>query len=272
MPICLINGFFIGNDYYDAYNMTYNGILMGKNFYEYYELTENGDYWREFRSPKFSNAEYKIRIEPKAKFKNLRKFVRSHSVLYDFLANTTYNLRVKAGLAKIIEKIKETDDWSTDGINVSLLYKDRPELETRFFADEHAYGVDYEDKRIKEGMRIAFELFDKIKTKANESGARLVFILPPTKKLLYKKVLGEKLKENKLMSTALGQEEDLRVKTFAACREHGLVCLDLLPEMEKELVSGRMLYTKLADGHLAPDGYKTIAEIIYKSEIITRNK
>lgn len=267
-PKYLIIGVFIGNDYYDAYNMAYNGVLMGKNFYEYYGLAENRDYWQKLRSPDFSNADYEVPTEPEAGFGRARKFIRSHSVLYDFLANGTYSLRVKARLAKIIEQIKETDDWTAVETNVSLIYKDKPGLETKFLINEHAYGVDYQDKRIGEGMKISFELFDKIKATALESGAEPIFIMIPTKKLVYEKILGDKIKENRLLNAELENEKDLRLKTFKACKGHGLTCIDLLASLQNELAGGRKLYTDLADGHLAPEGYKAIAEII-REELIS---
>ena len=263
-PEYLIIGVFVANDFYDAYNMTYNGILMGHKFYEYYGMTENKDYWKELRSPDFSNAEYeKTELDnPEAKFRSLRKYIRKHSVLYGFLADNTYDLRVKAGLAKLLEKVKETKDWKTEGTNISLVYDDRSDIDTRFLVTEHAYGVDRKDKRISEGMRISFDLFDKIKTSAVKSETKPIFIMVPSKKLVYEKILGDKVKENKLLETALNNEKDLRIKTFAVCKKHGLNCIDLLPGLQKELTSGRRLYTKLADGHFAPEGYKAIAEIV----------
>ena len=263
-PEYLIIGVFMANDFYDAYNMTYNGILMGHKFYEYYGMTENKDFWKELRSPDFSNTEYeKTELDnPEAKFRSLRKYIRKHSVLYGFLADNTYDLRVKAGLAKLLEKVKETKDWKTEGTNISLAYDDRSDIDTRFLVTEHAYGVDHEDKRISEGMRISFDLFGKIKTSAVRSEAKPIFIMVPSKKLVYEKILGDKVKENKLLETALNNEKDLRIKTFAVCKKHGLNCIDLLPGLQKELTSGRRLYTKLADGHFASEGYKVIAEIV----------
>lgn len=245
-PTYIVAGFLVGNDVFDAYNMAYNM-----------------DAWKELRSPTFMNDQPMLPSALKqtsVPLKKMRKFIRSHSVLYDFLANRTLIWREKTGLAK--QRNVGVDDWTNEDPDVSLAYRDNEMIKTVFWVGSHSRGVDLQNKNIGEGVRISLGLLKKINNKVKEAGTMLVVALIPMKESVYSEILAEKIEQNVMYTDMVKNESRVRALILDQCEKEGMSCVDLLPGLQERISSGKTLYSETWDDHPIAEGYRVYAEII----------
>ncbi len=263
-PKYLIVGLLFGNDFFDAYNMVYNGYILEKSEYDYHNVPYVTDYWKDLRSPEFKNDTAKAPHDfnhAKIPFEGLRVLIRTHSALYNFLADRTYIFRERLGLAKPHEL--GTLDWTDTDPDVTLRFED-PKIGTIFWVGQRRLGVDVSDPNIIEGMRITKMLLQEMQVKALKNGTKLIVALIPTKEAAYAKTLGSKIDQNPAFREVVDNEAKLREDMQDFCKRSGIVCADLLPELETALQNGERVYPEIWDGHPAAHGYDMYAESIRK--------
>jgi len=264
-PKIIIVGFYAGNDLLEAQNIVYSNDswadLRSKGFVEPTLDKQSSDTRLIFQSG-LSADSFGLKL---LKFRN---WLRSKSKLYTFLGQSTRALREKLNLAETKEeRIERIKKWAAENPDVAVFYS-KEGIETLLSPAYRLDAVDLEGNVLaREGWRITKMVFEMMNKKAQEQNVKLVLVFIPTKELVYDSmpdllVLGEKAK-NYLDSYA-AKELNLRQEFLDFCKRSRIACFDATGSLVEALKSGRVIYPHTTDGHPVAEGYKVIAEGIFK--------
>lgn len=257
-PKFIIVGLNLGNELFDAYNLVYNKV---QPFGPSQSAIETE--WKDLRFPEFVNDKpYPPSVlgNQDFKFESIRIFLRKNLLIYDFFASKTYPLRESLGLSK--KRDLSTDDWTTTEINPILAYQDNPKIDTLFWINRNAIGLDLNNKNIQEGLRLTLDMLGRMQNRVKVSDSKLVIIVIPEKAAVYEKILGDKVKLNETFVEVIKNENTIRDTVLSFCKGKGISCFDLRPGLEEALSKNIRIFSKSSDGHPLSGGYEVFAKLI----------
>lgn len=248
-PKLILVGIYMGNDIFDSYNVVYH--YQG---------------WDKFRSLDFIDnqpAPTGYLKEVKTPLKGLRDFLRKKSVFYKFLGQRTRIFREKIGLSKPLTI--GTRNWSINDENVSLLYDKRSEIKTLFWVGSRVKGVNKNDTKIQEGLRLTKVFISEIKRKIKKDNpnTKLAMVLIPSKESVYAKIISEDGYKNEIFSKIIEDEDYLKKDLLKHCERENIVCIDILFPLEEALRNGVKIYKETWDEHPTKEGYMEYAKAIF---------
>ncbi len=124
-------------------------------------------------------------------------------------------------------------------------------------------GLNLDEPRIREGLRLTKEIFNGINSRAKSESVRLLYILIPTKERVFEGCLGEvRQPPPGRFATVVRNEDTIRSVFMTWCAEQSLACLDLLPPMQAAVRAGQQIYPRSDDGHPNAAGYSVIARSV----------
>jgi len=137
---------------------------------------------------------------------------------------------------------------------------------TVFMTGQHFLGLDLDNPRIAEGLRITKEMLLRTHAKATAANAKLLVLLIPTKELVYSDVI--KKSHGSLESSytkVVSMETRARQEIISLCSENGIESVDPVPELKHAIERGEQIYPWTGDSHFIPRGYFLLASEVGKA-------
>ena len=154
----------------------------------------------------------------------------------------------------------------------AMAYHDRgsvceePGRETVLTTAYRLTGLDLDEPRNAEGLRIARELLVQIQHEAVASQVKLMVLLLPTKETVYATAQSGKMREkvgsDPTYQKLVEMEGRVRSEMITTCRAERIQCIDALPYLSSALDRGERLYPTTTESHPNARGYFVIASIV----------
>lgn len=148
-------------------------------------------------------------------------------------------------------------DQFLDRADLPYRSPDRPLLNTEFTLTYRLLGLNRDEPRIREGLRLTLAALDQIDAQARTAGVRLVVLLLPTKETVYAGLAGESTSPD--YQRLIAMERAARQSLIAHLDARGIDYFDARPALTAALETGTAVYLTTADGHPSPAGYAVIA-------------
>jgi len=249
-PSRVVVGFYLGNDLIGAYRAVYAT--------EHWSFLRKKDSAAQLETGEHGNMSFGGGAAARARERGawsfpLREWVRENSILYRMLAVTLgdvwHSFRLRA-LHREDPDVTFVEDPASD-------------TSTALQAPYRFVGLDLDDPRVEEGLRLSLEALDYMHRVCDRSGVDLLVVLIPTKVSVYQPLVHELGIEKGLETIdSLVENEDIvraRAKTYLDAS--GIPWVDPLPALRNE-ATRRQIYPRSLDGHPTSEGYRVIAESV----------
>lgn len=240
-PRMIICGFYMGDDFENAYQITY-----GLDYWSY--LREqlpaekvNFDIWEHASDPTWH--------------KKIRTWLSRHSVVYKIVFHGPLLGRWKGDFQ--IENASRLYDSAT-----SLIVPDK-NIREAFLPKLILTELDQAKPSVQEGMRITFKLLDEMNRICRANNIEFVVAVIPTKETVFADYLAHNstLPMGDVLDRLIASERTARGKLFEFFNQSGIHYVDTLPALKQSVQ--HELYARTAqDMHPNKNGYKVIAEAI----------
>lgn len=257
-PKIIVIGLYLGNDIYDAYHMAYQ--------YEAHRSLRSsaaGDLSVDTvgdRANSFWNEEKQFHANfGRASFSGLSFWLREHLALGRLLNRTG----LWPGSQDIDYEIDKR--WAKAHPDHGAVCEE-PGRETVFTTAYRLAGLDLDEPRNAEGLRITKELLSQIQTEANAKHVKLMVLLLPTKETVYAAVEDRKSNGRTGLESSyqklVDMEGRVRSEIISNCQANGIECVDASPYLSTALERGERLYPTTTESHPNARGYLVIASAV----------
>jgi len=234
-PKIIMAGFYLGNDLRDSFTAVYNVSQ-----------------WKELRNPEFSRAPESGDDDDEEDFSyGVGDWLSGHSVLYRLVSSSFVgdNLRQMRRMKR--------------GEEIVMLEDEKTGINTGFTPDQRLRGLDLENARIKEGLQLSLEFFNRMNELARKNNIEFLVVIIPTKESVFAKYIegNTALPASNKIDYLIGNERrvDTAVKTYFG--EHNIEYIDVLGPLSRS--AGReQIYPNNFGGHENKSGYRIIAESV----------
>jgi lysophospholipase L1-like esterase len=144
--------------------------------------------------------------------------------------------------------------------NVTRIRYEGDTNSTIFIPQYRLIGVNLDDPRIVEGLRISQVMLGEMAELVDAAGKRLIVVLIPTKEIAYLPLMPQPL--DPAYAQLIDMENETRAAIIGYMDEQGIEYVDSLPPLQDHLEQGEAMYLTTPDGHPAPAGYWVIAEAV----------
>ena len=243
-PSLVIVGFYFGNDIFDAYNTVYTK-----------------DYWRHLRKPDFV-----IRTEPAVQISKPVK-PRAHKFLgsiRNWLAENSILYRISIfSFGNMFQFLEVKYSRSTIDPDISILENKETQIRTAFRPSEELHGLDLQDARVQEGLRLTLQLFREMRDLCSERGVEFVVVLIPTKESVFAEYITENknIRNSNVINQLLSNEREASRLMKSSFNEYGITYIDVLPDLRRAVPKTNP-YPRNLDSHLNPNGSEIVARSI----------
>ena len=259
-PRLIIEAFYGGNDLYDAFNMVYNRGQL----------------------PEFQNPSADVREAVRAaersqplavtvsrlyqagdlypQHSTVRSFLAMHSKIYGLLRAIWYETQqrlVSDVPAAAWNDAKARAAAAPDPTTFEIF--EEGERRTIFNSSYRLTGLDLDDVRIGEGLRIALAAIDRMSERAESEGIGFLVILLPTKQQVFRPFVA---RPSPSFESLVHNEDQMWTTAGAHFAERGIDFIDTLPSLRQQLASGPQPYAATHDDHPSPAGQVAIAKAI----------
>lgn len=262
-PQTIMVGFYLGNDLFDVFDMVYQGEswteLRDKNF-SFKEPIDVNITDENFVSLKYAYKKGSLQF----KIMEARQWLRQNSFIFSFLSDITVGVRDKFGLADTKEKREQRlDGFAQENQDLLFFYNQEPK--TTLSPYYRASVIDLEDERIKEAFRITQQLFLEMNNALKTKDKKFFIVIIPTKELVYGRYMDSvDIKYSTQLADYLKKEERLVSQIINFCKINQIDCVEPADDLVVGLKDKKEIYPADIDGHPTADGYKIIAESIFK--------
>lgn len=231
-PEMIIVGLYLGNDFMDAYNLTYSN-----------------DHWAKYRTNTVQDQVHSrdlVDVESQRdKFLGgLRDWLSKRSVLYSIVTRSVIGELVRRQEVQDVPGgvVEISPHGGSTYVNLASL----------------SAGLDLEDERIREGMRLSRRALEEIARIAGENGLHLIVAVIPTKASVYREQMLDGTGADRAASARLlSHEAAARGGMLSFLTEQKIKHVDLLPAL-REAATMEAIYP-VNDGHPNAAGYEVIA-------------
>lgn len=244
-PKVIVCGFYMGDDLDNAAKITY-GL----------------DYWRPYRDPQHPQAPEPWDIwekpAPRSWHKSVRLWLSTHSVIYRLVVHGLMG-RVKAGY-----QIRNAGKLY--GPTPTLDLKDKGILEA-FQPTNILAGLNREDPKVQEGLRISFRLLREMNETCRGRGIRFMVLVIPTKESVFSAYLEHQpaLPLTGVLDRLIAGEREARARLFAFLTEEKIPYVDALDGLTRAVGREPLYAASAIDMHPNKNGYRVIAEAVAPS-------
>jgi lysophospholipase L1-like esterase len=254
-PKTVVVGLYLGNDIYDAYNLAYQ--------------------FEAHRGLRGSSAAGEWGVDtvgPKANaFWAQEKQFHSNFGRSD-LSGLSFWLREHLALGRVLNR---AGLWPGSGdIDYEIdrrwakAYPDHGAVcevvgrETVFTTAYRLAGLDLDEPRNAEGLRITKELMAQMQAEVTAKQARLIVLLLPTKEAVYASAQGGDVGPDPVYRKLVEMEGRIRSELTTTCQAQRLQCIDALPYLSSALKRGERVYPTTTESHPNARGYSVIASAV----------
>jgi len=235
------------------------GLYMGDDFENAYSISYGLDHWAYLRQLPVQKVNANIWDPPAAKpgwSKNIRIWLSRHSVLYQIVFHASFSGRVQ-GEMQIRNAAK-----LYPGIANSLIVPKKNILEA-FRPQSMLTRLDQKNPDVLEGMRITFELMQRMNDLCRKNNAQFVVVIIPTKEMVFSKYLehNPNLSLGNVFDDLLVNEREARQKLLTFLNNSNIAYVDTLPALSGS-VEHELYARTAADMHPGKNGYHVIAEAV----------
>ncbi len=233
------------------------GLYFGDDFDNAFRITYGLAPWAAYRKADVGVVDADIWEAPPADLswgKQVRNWLSGHSLVY--------RLVVHGALAGVKGAVQMRQAAQADSGAVTLVDPAR-HLSEAFRPAGVFRGLKQDERSVREGMRITFELLDAMNQLCRSNDARLLVAVIPTKETVFAPRLAERpAAETGVIPDLIANEAKARESLLAFLAEKQIPVIDTLAALRE--ASGREpLYTPSAfDMHPGKNGYRVIAEAI----------
>ncbi len=262
-PTTVIEGFYSGNDLYDAYHLVHDRHVLSQLG------TTNADELRRIREVETSDplAAKINRLSPvgagsrpprRGAMELVSKYCRTYGLLR--LVKRAVNSR-SGGTGT-----SDEEEW-----RLTLARARQPDcppgwevvdtgrFKTVFRPDYRLAALDRDDPRIAEGWRISLASILELDRLAKTNGVRFLTLLIPTKELVFQNYWTNPVPA---FQRLLQHEHAMWESTRAVLRINRVEFLDVLPVLRDQLAQGVQPYPVTEDGHPNRRGHEAIAAAV----------
>jgi hypothetical protein len=243
------------------------GLYMGDDFDNAFQITYGLDYWKDLRGLPPQKVDANITELPATDtvIRRMRVWLSRHSVLYQLVFHSGFGGRV-TGEVQIRNAAQLYPGYAT-----SLIVPEKNILEA-FRPRILLNGLDQQDPRVREGMRITFKLMKEMSDTCRQNQIQFVVVVVPTKEMVFSEYLEHdpKLPLGDVIDKLLQNERLAEADTFKFLADNNIPVVYPLPGLKKSIGEG--LYARTAnDMHPNRNGYRVIgqsvAEYLEKSHV-----
>jgi lysophospholipase L1-like esterase len=254
-PKLIIVAVYLGNDIYDAYSMVY----QHENYRNLRDVKAPKDFTVDTVGPRagsFWNQEKEFHANfGRGTVSGLSFWLREHLAIGRLLNRTG----LWPGSADVDFEIDR--HWALNQPNHGIICEN-PAIKTVFTTAYRLEGLNLDEPRIAEGLRITKNLIGDMKRQADASKVRLLILLIPTKESAYAGVMSEKKDSNPTYGKLIEMEGRVRKEIVEECRTQNIDCLDTLAYLSQALGRGEAIYPTSTESHPNPRGYSVIASAV----------
>jgi lysophospholipase L1-like esterase len=139
---------------------------------------------------------------------------------------------------------------------------DVPGQETIFTTAYRLEGLDLDEPRNAEGLRITKELLAQLQTELDAKQVKLMVLLLPTKETVYATTQSGKTSLNPSYQKLVQMEERISSEIISTCQAKHIQCIDARPYLNSALDRGERLYPMSTESHPNARGYLVIAAAV----------
>ena len=234
------------------------GLYMGDDFDNAFQITYGLDYWKDLRELPPQKVDANITELPATDtgIRRMRVWLSRHSVLYQLVFHSGFGGRV-TGEVQIRNASQLYPGYAT-----SLIVPEKNILEA-FRPRILLSGLDQQDPRVREGMRITFKLMKQINDICRQKQTQFVVVVIPTKEMVFSEYLEHdpKLPLGDVIDRLIQNERLAEADTFKFLADNNIPVVYPLPELKKSIGEG--LYARTAnDMHPNRNGYRVIGQSV----------
>lgn len=253
-PIIIV-GLYFGNDFYDAYRLVYTN----PNYRELRAPSASADlendtiasqadlYWNEEKSFHKNFG--------RTSLSGLSYWAREHLAIGRLLNRTG----LWPGATDVDYEIDKA--WARAHPDHGAVCEDTA-IRTVFTTAYRLTGLDLDDPRVSEGLRITKEVLWRAQQKADKSGVKLLVLMIPTKELVYADQMQRGGKLTGTYAHLIEMENRARNEVASACVEKHLACIDALPDLRGAIAHGQQIYPSTTESHPNAAGYRVLATTV----------
>jgi lysophospholipase L1-like esterase len=258
-PKVIVVAVYLGNDIYDAYKMAYQN--------DAHRSLQNSSAVRDLRPDTVDDRANTLWNEEKQFHSNFGRssfsgwsfWLREHLALGRLLNRTG----LWPGSQDIDYEIDK--QWAREHPDHGAVCEE-PGHETVFTTAYRLAGVDLDEPRNAEGLRITKEVLRQMQTEASAKQVKLVVLLLPTKETVYAtgrsaKSAGEARLEPSYQKL-FDMEARGRSEIISSCQANGIEYVDALPYLSGALERGERIYPTTTESHPNARGYLVIATAV----------
>jgi lysophospholipase L1-like esterase len=254
-PKVIVVGVYLGNDIYDAYNMVYH--------YEAHRTLRENTAAGDLSIDTVADRANSLWNEEKQFHSS---FGRSG------FSGGSYWLREHLALGRLLNRIglwpgSRDVDYEIDR-RWAMAHPDHGAVcevlgrETVFTTAYRLTGLDLDEPRNVEGLRITKELLAQMQNEMEAKQVKLVVLLLPTKESAYAKVSSGKIRLDPTYQKLVEMEGRIRSELISTCQARRIDCVDALPYLGSALDRGERLYPTTTESHPNERGYIVIASAV----------
>ena len=233
------------------------GFYMGDDFENAYKITYGLDYWSYLRELPTEKVNFDIWEHPADPtwHKKVRTWLSRNSVVYKLVFHGGLIGRMKGDVQ--IENASRLYEGAT-----ALIVKDKNICEA-FLPTGILNRLDQDNPGVQEGMRITFKLFDEMNRTCRANNIEFLIAVIPTKEAVFADYLEHNsgLPLSDVLDKLIANERIAREKVFQFFNESGIRYVDTLPAL-KQAVEHELYARTAQDIHPNKNGYKVIAEAV----------
>ena len=233
-PEQIVVGFYLGNDLKDSLKAVYT--------------VPN---WEDLRSPENKSLSGELKDKRNIQSGGFSDWLSGHSVLYRIVSSSFIgdNLRQNRRLQK--------------GEEILMLESAEYGINTGFTPDRRLKGLDLGDPKVREGLKLSLEFFNKMNNLAQENEIDFLVVIIPTKETVFSDIINtddDLSKSNKIRNLILNESVVNKV-VKAYFEENNIPYVDVLEPLREAALS-EQIYPNNFGGHSNKNGYRIIAESV----------
>ena len=248
------------------------GLYFGNDLYDTYRLAYTNPNYNELRSPNASADLETDTVGPRADLYWNHEKNFHNSFGRTSLAGMSYWTREHLAIGRLLNKVGlwpgatdvdyEIDRaWAIANPDYGAVYE-QGNVSTVFTPAYRLEGLDLDEPRVSEGLRISKLLLGYIRKAAEANNSRMMVVMIPTKEAVYANALKDRMAVGTTFGRMLSMESRARSELMSACTEQHVECLDVLPFMSAAISRDEKIYSSTTESHPIATGYAIIAETV----------